>query len=307
MSFEPRPRCRCVKAGRNGLVRRNGMTLVRPDRFDRRKDLTRQGETVANQSGVDGVTTPARHKPPHGAPPHRRCAQHTGGTAMKKSVVTRLGSLALTTALVAAGAAATMTPADASRAAAKYRVTLQVSSNDVVADQDEVVLTGRVFPTPGPGSKVHVQLQFEGKDKLEVVGTAKVDKKGRFAYTDEPTLEPGPQLSRREAGRRQGCQGDQQGAGRRGLGLAVARRPDHQRRREHRQHLLDADQRRRLPPHPLPRQDQGHRLRRVDAGPQVHRAGGDLRPVRPHRDRRQGPDSRHERRHGVVRPGLQPR
>ena len=105
---------------------------------------------------------------------------------MKKTVST-LGSLALTTALVAAGAAATMTPADASSAAAKYRVTLQVSSNDVVADQDELVLTGRVYPTPGAGSKVTVQLQYEGKDSWKSIGTAKVNKKGKFTYTDEPT------------------------------------------------------------------------------------------------------------------------
>ena len=70
-----------------------------------------------------------------------------------KKTVSRIGSLALTTALVAAGAAATTTPADAASAAAKYRVTLQVSENDVVADQDELVLTGRVYPTPGPAAR----------------------------------------------------------------------------------------------------------------------------------------------------------
>src|ERR1700754_600810 len=101
-----------------------GMTLVRPDRFvDERPDQTRRTgrEPIWRGRCHNSRTT---QEPPHGAPPHRRCAQHTGGTSMKKSLVTRLGSLALTTALVAAGAAATMTPADASSAATKYRVTL---------------------------------------------------------------------------------------------------------------------------------------------------------------------------------------
>ncbi len=104
-----------------------------------------------------------------------------------KTTIARIGSLALTTALVAAGAAATTTPADAAGAAAKYRVTLQVSENDVVADQDELVLTGRVYPTPGAGSKVTVQLQYEGKDSWKSIGTAKVKKNGKYTYTDEPT------------------------------------------------------------------------------------------------------------------------
>ena len=141
-----------------------------------------------------------------------------------KKTVSRLGSLALTTALVAAGAAATMTPADAAGAAAKYRVTLQVSANDVVADQDELVLTGRVYPTPGAGSKVTVQLQYEGKDSWKSIGTAKVKKNGQVHLHRRADLQPGAQLSRGEEGRRQGRQGHQQGAGRRGLGLAVAGR-----------------------------------------------------------------------------------
>jgi len=96
----------------------------------------------------------------------------------------KIASVALTAALVAAGVAATTTTADA---AAKYRVTLKVSATHVVADQDELVLKGRVSPTPGPGSKVIVQLQYEGKDTWKKIGTAKVNSKGKYTFTDEPS------------------------------------------------------------------------------------------------------------------------
>ena len=208
---------------------------------------------------------------------------------MKKSVVTRFGSLALTTALVAAGAAATMTPADASSAAAKYRVTLQVSSNDVVADQDELVLTGRVFPTPGPGSKVTVQLQLEGTDKWQGVGTAKVSKKGKYTFTAEPS-------SNQDRSYRVVKRGDGRGA--KGISRERAVEVSAWQWLEDRitsagENIVSTYSM------PINGDDYEHTLyldRTKDTGfiewtlgPQVHRARGDARPVRPHRDRRQGP------------------
>jgi len=72
---------------------------------------------------------------------------------------------------VAAAAGVSLTPAMSASAAdqagaqqaTQYQVTLNASAKEAVAKEDTVKLTGTVIPKPPEGSKVVVQVKYEGR------------------------------------------------------------------------------------------------------------------------------------------------
>lgn len=98
-------------------------------------------------------------------------------------------SLTLAAAMIATAAAGAVAPAQASDSAAAqaaYRVSLKVSTDQAVQREDKVSLTGKVSPKAA-GSKVTVQIQYEGKTAWKAIGTAKVKKDGTYAFADKPS------------------------------------------------------------------------------------------------------------------------
>jgi len=97
--------------------------------------------------------------------------------------------LTLAAALLAASALGAIAPAQASAdsaaSAAAYRVTLKVSTDQAVQREDKVALTGKVTPK-APGSKVTVQIRYEGQKNWNAIGTAKVQGDGSYKYVDKP-------------------------------------------------------------------------------------------------------------------------
>lgn len=99
-------------------------------------------------------------------------------------------SLTLAAAMIATAAAGAVAPAQANSdsaaaQAAAYRVTLKVSTDQAVQREDKVTLTGKVSPK-APGSKVTVQIRYEGQKNWKAIGTAKVQGDGSYKYVDKP-------------------------------------------------------------------------------------------------------------------------
>jgi len=65
-------------------------------------------------------------------------------------------------------------------------VSLKISAKEATARQDTVKLKGAVTPVPPKGSKVVVQLKYENRDTWREIGTAKVDKSGKYTFLEKP-------------------------------------------------------------------------------------------------------------------------
>jgi len=126
--------------------------------------------------------------------------------------------ISLAAALVATAALGAMAPAQAgssdSAARAAYRVSLKASTVEAVQKQDVVKLTGKVSPK-APGTKVTVQIQYDGQDAWRTVGKAKVKSDGSYAFTDKPTsrldrsyrvVKPGDRAATRGTSRSRGVE-----------------------------------------------------------------------------------------------------
>jgi hypothetical protein len=95
---------------------------------------------------------------------------------------------------VAAAAGASLTPAMSASAAGQedaqqagqYQVTLKASAKEAVAKEDIVKLTGTVIPKPPEGSKVVVQVKYEGLKSWKKVGSATVKPNGNYRFDVEP-------------------------------------------------------------------------------------------------------------------------
>lgn len=103
---------------------------------------------------------------------------------------TRLTAATAVLALSLAGAiapasAGTADASDTGTEAATYRVSLKASTKLAVRKQDTVSLTGTVRPK-APGTKVAVQLQYEGRKAWRTIGSAKVKSDGSYRFTDKP-------------------------------------------------------------------------------------------------------------------------
>lgn len=89
-------------------------------------------------------------------------------------------------AIVAAGvvplaAASTVS----SQPTAKYQVGLMVSTTQAIANEDTVTLTGKVSPA-APGTKVKVQVLWEGLKSWKDAGSAKVKNNSTYKFSVEP-------------------------------------------------------------------------------------------------------------------------
>jgi hypothetical protein len=70
--------------------------------------------------------------------------------------------------------------------ATQYQVTLKASAKAAVAKEDTIKLTGSVIPKPPEGSKVVVQVRYEGSKAWKKVGAATVKPNGNYRFDVEP-------------------------------------------------------------------------------------------------------------------------
>jgi hypothetical protein len=70
--------------------------------------------------------------------------------------------------------------------ATQYQVTLKASAKAAVAKEDTIKLTGSVIPKPPEGSKVVVQVRYEGSKVWKKVGAATVKPNGNYRFDVEP-------------------------------------------------------------------------------------------------------------------------
>ena len=98
--------------------------------------------------------------------------------------------LSIATALLAVVAAGVVPLASASagpsRSATTYRVTMKISTTRAVANEDTVTLTGTVSPA-APGTKVKVQVRYDGQTTWRKAGSAKVKKNSTYTFSFTPT------------------------------------------------------------------------------------------------------------------------
>ena len=98
--------------------------------------------------------------------------------------------LSIATALLAVVAVGVVPLASASagssRSATRYRVTMKISTTRAVAHEDTVTLTGTVSPA-AQGTKVKVQVRYEGQATWRKAGSAKVKKNGTYTFSFTPT------------------------------------------------------------------------------------------------------------------------
>lgn len=102
-----------------------------------------------------------------------------------------LKRLSISTAALAVAAAGVLVPAGSSTAApadeaAKYQVTLTISTKLATAREDKVALTGIVSPKPPEGSLVTVQVMYENQKTWQKAGTATVKSNGKYRFVDKP-------------------------------------------------------------------------------------------------------------------------
>ena len=157
-------------------------------------------------------------------------------------------SLTLAAAMIATAAAGAVAPAQAdsdsaAAAAAAYRVTLKSSTNDAVQSEDKVSLTGKVTPK-APGTKVTVQIQYEGKKAWNSIGTAKVKERRLLPFVDKPTSRLERSYRVVKPGDNKATKGISKARGGRGVRLGLAgRAAPPAPAQDVLEHLLDADQR----------------------------------------------------------------
>ena len=98
--------------------------------------------------------------------------------------------LSIATALLAVVAVGVVPLASASagpsRSATWYRVTMEMSTTRAVAHEDTVTLTGAVSPA-APGTKVKVQVRYDGRTAWRKAGSAKVRKNSTYTFSFTPT------------------------------------------------------------------------------------------------------------------------
>ena len=73
-----------------------------------------------------------------------------------------------------------------SRSATRYRVSMQISTTRAVAHEDTVTLTGTVSPA-APGTKVKVQVRYDGQSTWRKAGSAKVQRNSTYVFSFTPT------------------------------------------------------------------------------------------------------------------------
>lgn len=102
----------------------------------------------------------------------------------------RFNRLSITTAVLAVVAAGLVPLASASagpgKSATTYRVALKISTTRAVADEDTVTLTGTVSPA-APGTKVKVQVRYDGQTAWKKAGSAKLKKNSTYKFSFTPT------------------------------------------------------------------------------------------------------------------------
>lgn len=92
-----------------------------------------------------------------------------------------------TGAVVAAGILPLATAsAVSSQPTTKYQVGMKISTTKAIALEDQVTLTGKVSPA-APGSKVKVQVLWEGRNAWRDAGSAKVNKDSTYTFSFTPT------------------------------------------------------------------------------------------------------------------------
>jgi hypothetical protein len=105
---------------------------------------------------------------------------------------TRLAAVVAALALAPAGiiSVATAGNAAAGHSAAlvsAYRVSMKASTQEAIARETKVQLSGTVRPQPPEGSKVVVQVKYEHRKSWTVAGTAKVRPNGSYLFVDKPS------------------------------------------------------------------------------------------------------------------------
>lgn len=95
-------------------------------------------------------------------------------------------SLAGAIAPASAGTAGTSGAAGTAAQVGSYRVSLKASTKVATQKESKVKLTGKVSPK-APGTKVTVQLRYDGKKAWKTIGSAKVKADGSYRFTDKPT------------------------------------------------------------------------------------------------------------------------
>ena len=188
--------------------------------------------------------------------------------------------LSIATALLAVVAAGVVPLASASagpsRSATKYRVTMKISTTRAVANEDTVTLTGTVSPA-APGTKVKVQVRYDGQTTWRKAGSAKVKKNSTYKFSFTPTtrqdrayrvVKPGDDHAKADTSRERTLQA---------IGWVWLSSLTPSRTEDVASHHHDADQRRELRTHLVHGCRHHHRLRRVHAGPPRLQAPGHLR------------------------------
>ena len=160
--------------------------------------------------------------------------------------------LSIATALLAVVAAGVVPLASASagpsRSATTYRVTMKISTTRAVANEDTVTLTGTVSPA-APGTKVKVQVRYEGQTAWRKAGSAKVRKNSTYAFSFTPTTRQDRTYRVVKPGDDHATGGHEQGTEAPGHRMGVAEQPDPEPHAGRRRHQHDADQRRELRAH----------------------------------------------------------
>jgi hypothetical protein len=102
----------------------------------------------------------------------------------------RFNRLSIATAVLAVVAAGVVPLASASagpsKSATKYRVAMKISTTRAVANEDTVTLTGTVSPA-APGTKVKVQVRYDGQTAWKKAGSAKLKKNSTYKFSFTPT------------------------------------------------------------------------------------------------------------------------
>ncbi len=97
-----------------------------------------------------------------------------------------IASLALAAASAGLAAPGVAAPAAGAAQATAYHVTLQISAKEAVVGEDKVKLTGTVTPKPPEGSKVVLQVKYEGKSTWNRLAAATVKASGAYKFLEKP-------------------------------------------------------------------------------------------------------------------------
>src|SRR4051794_22230122 len=105
---------------------------------------------------------------------------------------TRLAAVVAALVLAPAGVVSMATAGNAGAGAAAtrlgaYRVTMKSSTQEAIARQTKVQLSGTVRPQPPEGSKVVVQVKYEHRKSWTEAGRAKVRPNGSSLFVDKPS------------------------------------------------------------------------------------------------------------------------